>query len=198
MSPVVQSGTRSSDRVASEIRKLKSCRGREFLYLPVFFSLGGSATSSPAMLGIRRHSKNYQRAQSSMQLDTYYGDNSLHKQQYTGSCCGVPQGFMFGPLAFLSNRWFRNISHLFLSSSVCAVEFFHFRVWEENSIFHWDIFFPVRRGFEKIPGETCFKFSTLCVHYLRFFQQKKQKNHWFQPLRCQYLLTFFIFLSCLF
>ncbi|XP_077958647.1 plakophilin-4 isoform X2 [Gasterosteus aculeatus] len=41
---------------------------------------GGSATSSPAMLGIRRHSSNYQRAQSSMQLDTYYGDNSLHKQ----------------------------------------------------------------------------------------------------------------------
>ncbi|XP_017282411.1 plakophilin-4 isoform X2 [Kryptolebias marmoratus] len=45
---------------------------------------GGSATSSPAMLGIRRHSSNYQRAQSSMQLDTYYGD-SLHKRQYTGS-----------------------------------------------------------------------------------------------------------------
>uniref|UniRef100_A0A1A8Q543 Plakophilin 4 n=2 Tax=Nothobranchius rachovii TaxID=451742 RepID=A0A1A8Q543_9TELE len=45
---------------------------------------GGSATSSPAMLGIRRHSSNYQRAQSSMQLDTYYGD-SLQKRQYTGS-----------------------------------------------------------------------------------------------------------------
>ncbi|KAM4560400.1 plakophilin-4-like isoform 1-T5 [Odontesthes bonariensis] len=45
---------------------------------------GGSATSSPAMLGIRRHSSNYQRAQSSMQLNTYYGD-SLHKRQYTGS-----------------------------------------------------------------------------------------------------------------
>ncbi|XP_056156875.1 plakophilin-4-like [Lampris incognitus] len=46
---------------------------------------GGSATSSPAMLGIRRHSSNYQRAQSSMQLDTFYGDNSLHKHPYTGS-----------------------------------------------------------------------------------------------------------------
>ncbi|XP_067356027.1 plakophilin-4-like isoform X1 [Channa argus] len=46
---------------------------------------GGSATSSPAMLGIRRHSSNYQRAQSSMQLDSYYGDNSLHKRQFTGS-----------------------------------------------------------------------------------------------------------------
>ncbi|XP_061571475.1 plakophilin-4-like isoform X2 [Cololabis saira] len=45
---------------------------------------GGSATSSPAMLGIRRHSSNYQRAQSSMQLDSYYGD-SIHKRQYTGS-----------------------------------------------------------------------------------------------------------------
>ncbi|XP_061788725.1 plakophilin-4-like isoform X5 [Nerophis lumbriciformis] len=41
---------------------------------------GGSATSSPAMLGFRRHSSNYPRAQSSMQLDTYYGDNSLHKR----------------------------------------------------------------------------------------------------------------------
>ncbi|XP_028428034.1 plakophilin-4 isoform X3 [Perca flavescens] len=46
---------------------------------------GGSATSSPAMLGIRRHSSNYQRAQSSMQLDTYYGDNSLHKRPFAGS-----------------------------------------------------------------------------------------------------------------
>uniref|UniRef100_A0A8C5GJV8 Plakophilin-4-like n=1 Tax=Gouania willdenowi TaxID=441366 RepID=A0A8C5GJV8_GOUWI len=45
---------------------------------------GGSATSSPAMLGIRRHNSNYPRAQSSMQLDTYYGD-SLHKRHYTGS-----------------------------------------------------------------------------------------------------------------
>uniref|UniRef100_A0A673YDE2 Plakophilin 4 n=1 Tax=Salmo trutta TaxID=8032 RepID=A0A673YDE2_SALTR len=52
---------------------------------PVPRQSGGSATSSPAMLGIRRHSSNYQRAQSSMQLDTYYGDNSLHKNQYTGS-----------------------------------------------------------------------------------------------------------------
>ncbi|XP_041701182.2 LOW QUALITY PROTEIN: plakophilin-4 [Coregonus clupeaformis] len=52
---------------------------------PVPRQSGGSATSSPAMLGIRRPSSNYQRAQSSMQLDTYYGDNSLHKNQYTGS-----------------------------------------------------------------------------------------------------------------
>uniref|UniRef100_A0A8C7Q1Y5 Plakophilin 4 n=1 Tax=Oncorhynchus mykiss TaxID=8022 RepID=A0A8C7Q1Y5_ONCMY len=50
---------------------------------PVPRQSGGSATSSPAMLGIRRHSSNYQRAQSSMQLDTYYGDNSLHRNQYT-------------------------------------------------------------------------------------------------------------------
>ncbi|XP_028972362.1 plakophilin-4 isoform X3 [Esox lucius] len=52
---------------------------------PVLHQSGGSATSSPAMLGFRRHSSNYQKAQSSMQLDTYYGDNSLHKNQYTGS-----------------------------------------------------------------------------------------------------------------
>ena len=36
------------------------------------------------MLGIRRHSSNNQRMQSSMQLDPYYGDNSLHKYQYNG------------------------------------------------------------------------------------------------------------------
>uniref|UniRef100_A0A8C8G6H7 Plakophilin 4 n=1 Tax=Oncorhynchus tshawytscha TaxID=74940 RepID=A0A8C8G6H7_ONCTS len=57
---------------------------------PVPRQSGGSATSSPAMLGIRRHSSNYQRAQSSMQLDTYYGNNSLHRNQYTGKthvCC---------------------------------------------------------------------------------------------------------------
>ncbi|XP_056287395.1 plakophilin-4-like isoform X2 [Pseudoliparis swirei] len=44
---------------------------------------GGSATSSPAMLGIRRHSSNYQRARSSVQLDSYYGDTGPH--QHTGS-----------------------------------------------------------------------------------------------------------------
>lgn len=66
-----------------------------FVYLPP----GGSATSSPAMLGIRRHSSNYQRAQSSMQLDTYYGD-SLHKRQYTGLYYGVPQGCIQEPLMF--------------------------------------------------------------------------------------------------
>ncbi|KAM8872274.1 plakophilin-4-like isoform 1-T1 [Synchiropus picturatus] len=51
---------------------------------------GGSATSSPAMLGIRRHSSNHQRAQSSMQLDTYYEDNSLHNRHYTGSETKTP------------------------------------------------------------------------------------------------------------
>ena len=45
---------------------------------------GHSATSSPAMLGIRRLSYNHQRAQSSMQLDTYYGDNSLQNHQRAG------------------------------------------------------------------------------------------------------------------
>nr|XP_057907787.1 plakophilin-4-like isoform X4 [Doryrhamphus excisus] len=55
------------------------------IHMPPVIQSGGSATSSPAMLGIRRHSSNYPRAQSSMQLDTYYGDDSLHKRQYTGS-----------------------------------------------------------------------------------------------------------------
>lgn len=37
-----------------------------------------------------------------MQLDTYYGDNSLHKRQYTGSYglvgVGIPQGSVHEPL----------------------------------------------------------------------------------------------------
>ncbi|XP_077574138.1 plakophilin-4-like isoform X1 [Stigmatopora nigra] len=55
------------------------------IHMPAVIQSGGSATSSPAMLGIRRHSSNYPRAQSSMHLDTYYADNSLHRHHYTGS-----------------------------------------------------------------------------------------------------------------
>ncbi|KAM7365727.1 hypothetical protein PAMP_016640 [Pampus punctatissimus] len=70
---------------------------------------GGSATSSPAMLGIRRHSSNYQRAQSSMQLDTYYGDNSLHKQQYTRSEKKTP--YFIGTYSSQSGEDLRRSQH---------------------------------------------------------------------------------------
>lgn len=46
--------------------------------------LGGSATSSPAMLGIREHRLSKRRAQSSMQLHNYYGDANRNKTLYTG------------------------------------------------------------------------------------------------------------------
>ncbi|XP_063068807.1 plakophilin-4 [Engraulis encrasicolus] len=46
---------------------------------------GGSATSSPAMLGIRGQRLSQQRAQSSMQLHNYYGDDSLPRSQQRGS-----------------------------------------------------------------------------------------------------------------
>uniref|UniRef100_A0A4W6FQN4 Plakophilin 4 n=1 Tax=Lates calcarifer TaxID=8187 RepID=A0A4W6FQN4_LATCA len=56
----------------------------------------GSATSSPAMLGIKEHRdtiKDYQRAQSTMQFYNYQGDNSIHKNQYTGS--GKPSSYYY-------------------------------------------------------------------------------------------------------
>ncbi|XP_030637677.1 plakophilin-4 [Chanos chanos] len=46
---------------------------------------GGSATSSPAMLGIREHRLSQRRTQSSMQLHNYYSDNNRNKNQYMGS-----------------------------------------------------------------------------------------------------------------
>lgn len=55
-----------------------------------------SATSSPAMLGIREHRdtiRDYQRAQSTMQFYNYHGDNSIHKNQYTGS--GKPSPYYY-------------------------------------------------------------------------------------------------------
>ncbi|KAM4601972.1 plakophilin-4-like [Polymixia lowei] len=70
---------------------------------------GGSATSSPAMLGLRRHSSNHQRAQSSMQLDTYYGDNSLHKHQYTGSENKTP--YFIGTYSSQSGEDLRRCQH---------------------------------------------------------------------------------------
>ncbi|XP_041835008.1 plakophilin-4-like isoform X2 [Melanotaenia boesemani] len=69
---------------------------------------GGSATSSPAMLGIRRHSSNYQRAQSSMQLNTYYGD-SLQKRQYTGSEKKTP--YFIGTYSSQSGEDLRRSQH---------------------------------------------------------------------------------------
>ncbi|KAM4609150.1 plakophilin-4-like isoform 3-T5 [Polymixia lowei] len=55
----------------------------------------GSATSSPAMLGIKEHRSDYQRAQSTMQFYNYQGDNSVHKNQYTGS--GKPPYYYSSP-----------------------------------------------------------------------------------------------------
>ncbi|XP_034417704.1 plakophilin-4-like isoform X2 [Cyclopterus lumpus] len=55
-----------------------------------------SATSSPAMLGMKEHRDNvvdYQRAQSTMQFYNYQGDNSIHKKQYTGS--GKPSPYYY-------------------------------------------------------------------------------------------------------
>lgn len=53
-----------------------------------FSSPAASATSSPAVLGIKEHRdtiRDYQRAQSTMQFYNYQGDNSIHKNQYTGT-----------------------------------------------------------------------------------------------------------------
>lgn len=75
---------------------------------PIIHS-GGSATSSPAMLGIRRHSSNHQRAQSSMQLDTYYGDNGLLKRQYTGSEKKTP--YFIGTYSSQSGEDLRRSKH---------------------------------------------------------------------------------------
>ncbi|XP_047456271.1 plakophilin-4 isoform X3 [Mugil cephalus] len=55
-----------------------------------------SATSSPAMLGIKEHRdtiRDYQRAQSTMQFYNYQGDNGIHKKQYTGS--GKPSPYYY-------------------------------------------------------------------------------------------------------
>uniref|UniRef100_A0A8C6WZZ1 Plakophilin 4 n=2 Tax=Neogobius melanostomus TaxID=47308 RepID=A0A8C6WZZ1_9GOBI len=55
-----------------------------------------SATSSPAMLGIkagRDTIRDYQRAPSTMQFYSYQADNSVHKNQYTGS--GKPSSYYY-------------------------------------------------------------------------------------------------------
>ncbi|KAM4561218.1 plakophilin-4 isoform 4-T4 [Fundulus diaphanus] len=55
-----------------------------------------SATSSPAVLGIKEHRgsiRDYQRAQSTMQFYNYHGDGSIHRKQYTGS--GKPSPYYY-------------------------------------------------------------------------------------------------------
>nr|XP_020450488.1 plakophilin-4 isoform X2 [Monopterus albus] len=57
-----------------------------------------SATSSPAILGIKEHrdnSRDYPRAQSTMQFYNYQGDSSVHKKQYTGS--GKTTSYYYSP-----------------------------------------------------------------------------------------------------
>lgn len=61
-----------------------------------FFLAAASATSSPALLGIREHRdtiRDYQRAQSTMQFSNYQGDNSIHKKQYTGRHLKATRGY---------------------------------------------------------------------------------------------------------
>lgn len=130
----------SSSQVSHACRADKCCvRQRQKLCRPVFFS-GGSATSSPAMLGFRRHSSNYQRAQSSMQLDAFYEDNSLHKRQHTG---------LHACFAALFRNPGRSLR--FLTSVLLPLDF---RVREETSLLHWNVLVTVRRGSEEVPGET--------------------------------------------
>ncbi|XP_031413982.1 plakophilin-4 isoform X3 [Clupea harengus] len=50
----------------------------------------GSATSSPAILGIKEQRSDYQRAPSTMQFYNYQGDNNVHKNQHTGSAKSSP------------------------------------------------------------------------------------------------------------
>ncbi|XP_033843340.1 plakophilin-4 isoform X2 [Periophthalmus magnuspinnatus] len=55
-----------------------------------------SATSSPAVLGIKERRdtlRDYQRAQSTMQFYSYQGENSVPKNQYTGS--GKPSSYYY-------------------------------------------------------------------------------------------------------
>uniref|UniRef100_A0AAQ4PH87 Plakophilin 4 n=1 Tax=Gasterosteus aculeatus aculeatus TaxID=481459 RepID=A0AAQ4PH87_GASAC len=56
----------------------------------------GSATSSPAMLGMKEHRdtiRDYHREPSTMQFYNYQGDNTIHKNQYTGS--GKPSPYYY-------------------------------------------------------------------------------------------------------
>ncbi|MBN3277519.1 PKP4 protein, partial [Polyodon spathula] len=55
------------------------------LQMPPVSQSAGSATSSPALLGIKEQRSGYQRTQPSMQFYNYQGDNNIHKGVYTGS-----------------------------------------------------------------------------------------------------------------
>uniref|UniRef100_A0A672I5S5 Plakophilin 4 n=1 Tax=Salarias fasciatus TaxID=181472 RepID=A0A672I5S5_SALFA len=69
----------------------------------------GTATSSPAMLGIKEHRdtiRDYQRAQSTMQFYNYQGDNSIHKKQYLGFL--LPIFFPMQPVYYTEEPGRRN------------------------------------------------------------------------------------------
>ncbi|XP_041119723.1 plakophilin-4-like isoform X2 [Polyodon spathula] len=64
------------------------------LQMPAVIQSAGSATSSPALLGIKEQRSDYQRTQPSMQFYNYQGDNNIRKGVYTGS--GKPSPFFLG------------------------------------------------------------------------------------------------------
>lgn len=69
--------------------------------------------------------------------------------------CGIPQGsahWCFSQTTTIS-VW----SYIYFTLYLWI---FHLRVREENPIFHWDLFLPVRRGSEKIPGKKPFVVSS--------------------------------------
>ncbi|XP_039613381.1 plakophilin-4 isoform X1 [Polypterus senegalus] len=69
----------------------------------------GSATSSPALLGIKEQRSDYQRTQPTMQFYNYQGDNNVHKGVYTGS--GKPSPFFIGSYSSPAREESRRTQH---------------------------------------------------------------------------------------
>ncbi|XP_066542256.1 plakophilin-4-like isoform X2 [Hoplias malabaricus] len=107
----------------------------------------GSATSSPAMLGIKEQRSDYQRTQSSMQFYNYQGENSVHKTPHTGSSKTSP--FYISSYSSPGREESRRAQHMYYTDETSRRNYEPYRMYLHSP-----------QGYEEAYMEDAVQYST--------------------------------------